>query len=268
MTTISQIASSQAKYWHVDSIVEKCLVLVDLNSAAILQSTEFTDISQDTLQKILKRDTLSAEENEIYLAAERWAEAACARNALDASGANRRQMLGDALCLVRFPLLTGTQLADGPGKSGLLSEGELLSVLLYQNATVKPQNLAFPTACRTGVCIGFTKGDEVFVESSGYAGSWWEPATICAVERERVSFTWCRTGMKGAATPDKMIPIKDILKKDQAVYAFSNGYVQYQHASLDGQHHISGQNGWRIVKLADLMLPGADVALWKARNGK
>ncbi|XP_055357412.1 BTB/POZ domain-containing protein 2-like [Paramacrobiotus metropolitanus] len=95
---------------------------VDLNSAAILQSTEFTDTSQDTLQNILKRDTLSAEENEIYLAVERWAEAACARNALDASGANRRQKLD----------------------SGLLSEGELLSVLLYQNATVKPQNLPFP----------------------------------------------------------------------------------------------------------------------------
>ncbi|XP_055347118.1 BTB/POZ domain-containing protein 3-like [Paramacrobiotus metropolitanus] len=74
----------QAVSWHADSIVEKCMGVLEANTVAILQSDQFTAISQDTLKSILQSDTLSAKEHAVYLAVERWASAACARNALDA----------------------------------------------------------------------------------------------------------------------------------------------------------------------------------------
>ncbi|XP_055347081.1 BTB/POZ domain-containing protein 3-like isoform X2 [Paramacrobiotus metropolitanus] len=137
----------QAVHWHADSIVEKCLTIVDKDAVAILQSDHFTDISKDILQRILQRNTLMAEEFVIYRAVERWATAACARNAMAASAANRREMLGEALFHVRFSLLTNQELADGPGESGLLTDAELLSLFKYKNATVQPPR-PFPSEPR------------------------------------------------------------------------------------------------------------------------
>ncbi|XP_055348253.1 BTB/POZ domain-containing protein 6-like [Paramacrobiotus metropolitanus] len=258
-----------AVYWHVEHIVEKCLILVDLNSAAILQSKEFTDIiSQDTVHNILKRDTLSAEENIVYLAVERWATEACARCGLDTSGANRRQMLGDALFSIRFPLLTGAQLADGPGKSGLLTEMELLSVFMYQNATEKSPYLAFPIARRTGVRKTFAVGEKIFLQDPDYDGGWWEPATITEIQPERLVYTWCINHKEGVTTPDKVIPVKDLLVKGQKVYVRSVGkYAEYDHAEEDAQHRVT-LNGGRDVRLADLMLH-ANVGLsWMTKAAK
>ncbi|XP_055348229.1 BTB/POZ domain-containing protein 6-like [Paramacrobiotus metropolitanus] len=137
----------QALYF--DDTVQKCLDIMDSWSEAIMRSEHFMGIGQETLQMILQRDTLSVEENEIYVGVESWATAACSRNGMDPSAANRRQMLGSALFLVRFPLMTCSQLADGPGTSGLLSDAELCSLFMYGNGKEKPP-LPFSTQRRTG----------------------------------------------------------------------------------------------------------------------
>ncbi|XP_055330299.1 BTB/POZ domain-containing protein 3-like [Paramacrobiotus metropolitanus] len=259
----------QAVFWHADNIVDECLALVDHHSVAMLQSDQFDGITQETLQRILQRKTLLAEEHMIYLAVERWAAAACSSNAVEASAANRRQMLGDALFHVRFPLLNNTELADGPGKSGLLTESELLSLFMYQNATVKP-TLAFPTERRLtkeqqkeqSPQTLFRTGEEVFVQSLGKMGPWWQPARVIACYPHHVLFTWCKNGESDTATADQVIRAKDYLKRDQTVYVRSmRAYARYEHAGMDGQPRV---NGDRIVELADLLLRKEHVALWKA----
>ncbi|XP_055332573.1 uncharacterized protein LOC129584439 [Paramacrobiotus metropolitanus] len=56
---------------HADGIV-KCLEMVDAKGYRILSSDQFSAISQKALRKILQRSTLMAEENDVYLAAERY----------------------------------------------------------------------------------------------------------------------------------------------------------------------------------------------------
>ncbi|XP_055351483.1 BTB/POZ domain-containing protein 1-like isoform X2 [Paramacrobiotus metropolitanus] len=121
LAVLEQVAQWQGT---TDPVREACLHVLDEKTEEVLRSEHFISISQDTLRTILQRDTLSAGENDIYLAAERWAVEACKRNNMEPSAANRRQMLGDALFLVRFPLLTAAQLADAPAASGLLTEAE------------------------------------------------------------------------------------------------------------------------------------------------
>ncbi|XP_055348259.1 BTB/POZ domain-containing protein 1-like [Paramacrobiotus metropolitanus] len=67
-----------------DQIVEKCLDMVDEFTMAVFQSDHFTEIGLKTLEMVLRRDTLSTEENVIYIAVEKWAIAACARQHLSA----------------------------------------------------------------------------------------------------------------------------------------------------------------------------------------
>ncbi|XP_055351431.1 BTB/POZ domain-containing protein 6-like isoform X3 [Paramacrobiotus metropolitanus] len=86
----------------------------------------------------------------------------CIRKNMSASSANRREMLGQELFLIRFPILTDNLLLDGPVKSGLLLQSEVLDIYHYKYATIKPQ-LPFRTEPRQNIrtkgTINFTIPD-------------------------------------------------------------------------------------------------------------
>ncbi|XP_055355073.1 BTB/POZ domain-containing protein 1-like [Paramacrobiotus metropolitanus] len=133
----------KASRWSPDhaKIVEKCLEIVDTFSNEILRSKQFSSIGHDSLQMILQRASLSAKENIVYTAVNRWALQNCEERNLEPSAANRREVLGAALFLVRFPLLTDAQLAAGPIQSGLLLPTELRDIFLHKHA---PEKLTLP----------------------------------------------------------------------------------------------------------------------------
>ncbi|XP_055355203.1 BTB/POZ domain-containing protein 2-like isoform X2 [Paramacrobiotus metropolitanus] len=97
-------------------VVQKCLNWVDCFTDVILAAERFCAVSRDTLLRILQRGSLRVEENAVYLAAEKWAKAACLRDDVDASPDSCRAQLDEALFLIRFPLMTDAQLTDGPVK--------------------------------------------------------------------------------------------------------------------------------------------------------
>ncbi|XP_055350935.1 BTB/POZ domain-containing protein 6-B-like [Paramacrobiotus metropolitanus] len=134
------------------AFLEKCLNLLDKHCDILMQSEQFSAIGHDTLEMILQRNTLSAGENRMYTAVEkccRWATDNCLRENLEPSQANRRRLLGNALFLVRMPLLTDAELANGPVKSRLLLDSELLDIYQFKHSDSKPQ-LPFPTEPRQG----------------------------------------------------------------------------------------------------------------------
>lgn len=60
----------------------------------------------------------------------RWSEAECVRQQLPVTPENQRQVLGNALSLVRFPLMSKEEFTAGPAQSGLLNYSEA-SVTLW-----------------------------------------------------------------------------------------------------------------------------------------
>ncbi|XP_055348228.1 BTB/POZ domain-containing protein 6-like [Paramacrobiotus metropolitanus] len=209
-----------------EDIVKECLEWVDTHSDVLLQSEQFTAISRETLQAVLRRNTLTAEEHDIYLAVERWAVAACAVSGMDSAYANRRQVLDTALYLVRFPLLTNAQLANGPGKSGLLSRVEIFSIFMYRNATAKP-SLQFPTEPRTGT---FKEREQIFVHH--HIARRWDPATVTEIHPQYLVVRWCSGQKACRVTPGKVIRSKDTMKCGQDVMALRLN--KYEAATTDG----------------------------------
>lgn len=69
----------------------------------------------DTLCAVLERDTLSIRENRLFGAVVRWAEAECYRQQLPPTSENKQKVLGKALPLIRFPLMTVEEFAAGKG---------------------------------------------------------------------------------------------------------------------------------------------------------
>ncbi|XP_055348147.1 BTB/POZ domain-containing protein 6-B-like [Paramacrobiotus metropolitanus] len=267
----------QALEWKTDNVVQKCLEFVDTKSSAVLLSDHFTAISPVTLRMILQRSTLTAEENAVYLAVERWAVVACARNGLESSAVNRRQMLGDALFLVRFPLLTSKQLADGPGQSGLLNEAEIGSIFMHQNASLKPTALAFPTERRTGSSSapapghvsGFQPDELVFAQTG--RGHWWFPAKVFASDGMHVALKWCRTGAQDyTIKSNEVVRAADILQPGQPLYVLrldDHQPASYLKATAGGRHEVTVVHSTLFVGFSHLSLRHDQVAQWKGDNG-
>lgn len=76
--------------------------------------------STDTLVAVLERDTLGIREVRLFNAVVRWSEAECQRQQLQATPENKRKVLGKALGLIRFPLMTIEEFAAGNGLAWLL----------------------------------------------------------------------------------------------------------------------------------------------------
>ena len=138
---------SHSSLFDDQELMQRCWNVIDIGAEEVVQSDSFTDIDFKTLQVILSRDTLDAKETTLFAAAIRWAEAECTRQGRDTSPQECREVLGEALYLLRFPTMTPRDFADGAGKSGLLSLQETCDLFFYFTATDKPK-LRFPTTCR------------------------------------------------------------------------------------------------------------------------
>ena len=129
--------------------MERSWNIIDSQTKEALESDSFIDVDYQTLKQILGRETLCTEETVVFAAAIRWAKAECGRHGRDTSPQQCREVLGEALYLLRFPTMTRGDFADGAGKSGLLNVLETNDIFFYFAAKDKPK-VPFPTIKRKG----------------------------------------------------------------------------------------------------------------------
>lgn len=135
----SFVISLQARLFDEPQLASLCLDTIDKSTADAINAEGFTDIDlgmwvffflflrrvwmwndkysvcwcADTLCAVLQRDTLSIRENRLFGAVVRWAEAECYRQQLPPTSENKQKVLGKALPLIRFPLMTVEEFAAG-----------------------------------------------------------------------------------------------------------------------------------------------------------
>jgi BTB/POZ domain-containing protein 1/2 len=96
---------------------------IDLWTIHIFYYPGFTDIDLETLCAVLERDTLRIREAPLYAAIVRWSTEDCHRQQLPVTPENQRDVLGRALNLIRFPLMTVEEFAQSAGKIQQYSYG-------------------------------------------------------------------------------------------------------------------------------------------------
>ncbi|KAL6435866.1 hypothetical protein ACFW04_005618 [Cataglyphis niger] len=190
---------TQARLFDEPQLASVCLDTIDRFTTQALNADGFTDIDIDTLMIVLERDTLRVRESKLFQAVLRWSEAECIRQQLPVTPENQRLVLGNALSLVRFPLMSKEEFTAGPAQSGLLNYSEVLSLFSYFILNPKP-SVGFqtmPRCCMTGkeqtVCrfqhtnsrwgyfgtsdrIRFSVDRRIFLIGYGVYGSTQEPA--------------------------------------------------------------------------------------------
>ncbi|XP_051174561.1 BTB/POZ domain-containing protein 1-like [Leptopilina boulardi] len=130
---------AQARLFDEPQLAAVCLDTIDKSTNDALNADNFIDIDIETLIVVLERDTLRVRESKIFQAVVRWSEAECVRQQLPVTPDNQRSVLGRALSLVRFPLMSMEEFASGPAQSGLLTDKEVVSLFLYFILNPKPR---------------------------------------------------------------------------------------------------------------------------------
>ncbi|XP_011166728.2 BTB/POZ domain-containing protein 1 [Solenopsis invicta] len=138
---------TQARLFDEPQLASVCLDTIDRFTTEAFNADGFTDIDIDTLMIVLERDTLRVRESKLFQAVLRWSEAECVRQQLPVTPENQRLVLGNALSLVRFPLMSKEEFTVGPALSGLLSYSEVLSLFSYFILNPKP-SVGFQTMPR------------------------------------------------------------------------------------------------------------------------
>ncbi|XP_069481087.1 BTB/POZ domain-containing protein 1 isoform X2 [Ambystoma mexicanum] len=97
---------TQARLFDEPQLATLCLDTIDKSTLDAISAEGFTDIDIDTLCAVLERDTLSIRESRLFGAVVRWAEAECQRQQLVVTVDNKQKVLGKAVNLIRFPLMS------------------------------------------------------------------------------------------------------------------------------------------------------------------
>ncbi|XP_056149497.1 BTB/POZ domain-containing protein 2-like isoform X2 [Lampris incognitus] len=163
---------TQARLFDEPQLASLCLENIDKNTGDALAAEGFTDIDLDTLVAVLERDTLGVREVRLFGAAVRWAEAEAHRQQLQPTPENKRRVLGKALTLIRFPLMTIEEFAAGPAQSSILTDREVVSLFLHFTVNPKPrvEFIDRPRCCLRGKECSITRFGQV--ESRwGYSGT-------------------------------------------------------------------------------------------------
>ena len=143
---------TQARLFDEPQLAALCLETIDKNTNEALQAEGFTDIDLETLCVVLERDTLGVRECKLFRAMCRWSEAECMRKNVPSTPDNQRAVVERALQLIRFPIMTVDEFANGPAQSGILLDREVVQLFLYFTVNPKP-NVGFndsPRCCLTG----------------------------------------------------------------------------------------------------------------------
>ncbi|KAK1785253.1 hypothetical protein P4O66_018651 [Electrophorus voltai] len=130
---------SQARLFDEPQLANLCLETIDKSTADAVNAEGFTDIDLDTLCAVLERDTLGMRESRLFGAVVRWAHAECYRQQLPPTSDNKQRVLGKALSLIRFPLMSLEEFAAGPAQSGMLFDREVVNLFLHFTVNPKPR---------------------------------------------------------------------------------------------------------------------------------
>lgn len=143
---------TQARLFDETALADMCLETIDKHTLDTLCSEAFLEIDLDTLKLVLSRDTLRSREVSLFAAVVRWSEVECQRKLWQPNADNKRKVLGDALFLIRFPLMTIEEFAVNVAQSGLLTDKEMVNLFIYYTVSSKP-SVPFsiePRCCITG----------------------------------------------------------------------------------------------------------------------
>lgn len=133
----------KAHMYDQKELYKKCMKMVLDNPEESLNSQSFVQICKECLEKIVDSDKLALKEEIVFESVMRWADAECKRCELEPTDENRREVVGNVLYAIRFPLLEKEYFDEQVLTKDLLVESEIASVVKKQYKVVDLEKCMF-----------------------------------------------------------------------------------------------------------------------------
>ena len=165
----------QAHVYDINDLRAMCLQFIFENGNSVLKSDGFSELCAICVGQILEANELFVDESDVYKALMTWAEKECFRKNLELDGANKRQVLGNLVYHIRFPVMDKSFFTDVVSTETVLSETE--KVALFQNlfGSSPKKSLPFPESKREAPmlkCFRFPKdADGEIICEQGFKNS-------------------------------------------------------------------------------------------------
>ena len=147
-SNVLSILPSAQKY-EEKNLVDQCWKVIDKRTKEALKSDGFATIERSLLEAVVKRDTVTIEEIELFKAVDLWATKQCEKQGLAADGATKRRILGEEVIKgIRFPTMKqdfGSVVLD----SEILRKKEIVSLVKRLTSASKIP-VGFPATKRSG----------------------------------------------------------------------------------------------------------------------
>ncbi|XP_041361525.1 BTB/POZ domain-containing protein 6-like [Gigantopelta aegis] len=124
---------------------ESCLNFVKRNGEVVLKSKGIQELCHDCFNKIIMADDLNASEERVLMAALFWSESECRREEREITPADQREVLGESIKYIRFPLLDRRFFVLNVSPVGILNDVETNIILEYY---ICPEKGADPFSSR------------------------------------------------------------------------------------------------------------------------
>nr|CAH7725200.1 unnamed protein product [Callosobruchus chinensis] len=245
---------SQSRLFEEPELMQRCWEVIDAQAEMAVKSEGFVDIDTSTLESVLARETLNCKEMTLLEAALNWAAAECSRREVEPTPQNKRDVLGDALYLVRIPTMTLEEFANGAAQMGVLTQQETIDIFFHFTANNKPQ-LQYPIKPRAGlksqVCHRF--------QSCAYRSNQWRYRGRC----DSIQFSVDRRifvmgfGLYGSSNGAADYAVKIELKRLGRVLAenntkfFSDGSSNTFHVYFDNPIQIEPESFYTASAILD-----------------
>ena len=141
----------QAKNDQEEGVEANCWEVIDKHSSEVIKLDEFTTIDQVTLETLVKRDSLSVSEAELFEAVNSWANNQCEIQGLLPNGKLKRSLLGEQIVKsIRYPVMKEEEFASVVLESNILSPKECFDIIKHFSS-VLTSTLGFKQEKRGGL---------------------------------------------------------------------------------------------------------------------
>jgi len=122
-----------------DAMVEECLNVIRRDITALIMTERFLELSQAAMKAILKQNMLNINELDLFLAVDKWCTYQVELKRSEGEKIKKREVLGDALYHIRFPVIKLNDFIVHCRPSMLLTNKEIVN--LYDTYLLNPDTL-------------------------------------------------------------------------------------------------------------------------------
>ena len=139
-----------------------CWSILSRETWKTFQSDSFLEIDAQLLASILEKDGLNINEIEVFKAIKKWVERKLSRDNAELTTENKRRALDEIIHLIRFPVMSAKEFAEGPARSELLPIEDVKDIFVYLNAGIIEKSCSTkysfcPRNFKPSVCARYNK---------------------------------------------------------------------------------------------------------------